>query len=202
MSQYFVGRIRFGARTALKHLHLIHAPERCSSRIFFRSHTRTADIHTIFLLRIRSICPAHSPSTLTAATISLSASRNRGTRDCGGRMFVTSLYDSCFKVKHQSDEFSVTDRLVAEIIYRPRARAYRPILSSPFPFSSTIKAVPEEWRQIPSEMISYPSQSHLEPIDCLVSLPGYSDFRVPSTIIQKTLLRPCSSSSQPSRSTP
>lgn len=51
--------------------------------------------------------------------------------------------------------------------YQPRTRPSQPVLSSPFPFLSTVKSLPEEWFQITST-ISAKSISNIEPIDCHV----------------------------------
>lgn len=95
----------------------------------------------------------------------------------------------------------IADRLTAEITYRPRARAYAPILSSPFPFSSTIKAAPEEWLEIASQILPYPSQTHVEAIECLVGhFPPFDSS--PSHLLKVDLQSLSSCSFRPSESTP
>jgi hypothetical protein len=50
--------------------------------------------------------------------------------------------------------------------YIPRARPHRPILSSPFPFLSALKSLPEEWYHINAPMASTSPQ--VNDIDCNV----------------------------------
>lgn len=78
------------------------------------------------------------------------------------------------------------------VIHKPRSRAYRPVLANPFPFSSTIKAVPEEWRQVPSKMLTYAraQAQNVEPIDCLVSLPILSFLKLLLTSSSSQLFIP------------
>ena len=59
------------------------------------------------------------------------------------------------------------NRLRVPFVYRPRARPRQPMLSSPFPFLSTVKSLPEEWFQITTTM-SPKAISDIEPIDCHV----------------------------------
>ena len=61
------------------------------------------------------------------------------------------------------------DRLIIPFVYQPRTRPQQPILSSPFPFLSTVKSLPEEWFQV-TTTIRPKAISDIEPIDCHVNL--------------------------------
>jgi len=60
-------------------------------------------------------------------------------------------------------------RLIIPFAYQPRTRAPQPILSSPFPFLSTVKTVPEEWFQITSTIDPKVNDSDIAAIDVQVS---------------------------------
>ena len=59
------------------------------------------------------------------------------------------------------------DRLMVAFVYQPRTRPLQPVLSSPFPFLSTVKSSPEEWFQITSTIST--KSNTIGPIDCHVS---------------------------------
>jgi len=59
--------------------------------------------------------------------------------------------------------------LIIPFAYHPRTRAPQPILSSPFPFLSTVKTVPEEWFQITSTIDPKVNDSDIAAIDVQVS---------------------------------
>jgi hypothetical protein len=60
-------------------------------------------------------------------------------------------------------------------------RPQQPILSSPFPFLSTVKSLPEEWFQI-TTTICPKAISDIEPIDCHLFIPVVQTFALTDTI--------------------
>jgi hypothetical protein len=69
----------------------------------------------------------------------------------------------------ESLTYVACDRLMVPFAYQPRMRPPQPVLSTPFPFLSTVKSLPEEWFQITSTMSPKSIFSYMDPIDCHVS---------------------------------
>ena len=84
------------------------------------------------------------------------------------------------------------DRLIIPFVYQPRTRPQQPILSSPFPFLSTVKSLPEEWLQI-TTTIRPKAISDIEPIDCHVNLKTLLRRTVPDFLNGFLVIHSCRS---------
>lgn len=68
-----------------------------------------------------------------------------------------------------------------QFAYQPRTRPHRPIISSPFPFSTTIRSLPEEWHQVSSTMRSR-ADSGVKPIECQLFIPAVRIYSITDTV--------------------
>jgi hypothetical protein len=71
-------------------------------------------------------------------------------------------------------------KLMVAFVYQPRTRPLQPVLSSPFPFLSTVKSSPEEWFQITSTIST--KSNTIGPIDCHLFIPAVQTFALSDTI--------------------
>ncbi|KAH9969730.1 hypothetical protein BC827DRAFT_1257562 [Russula dissimulans] len=78
--------------------------------------------------------------------------------------------------------WKLSKKLIIPFAYHPRTRAPQPILSSPFPFLSTVKTVPEEWFQITSTIDPKANNSDIAAIDVHLFVPVVQTFALADKI--------------------
>jgi len=78
--------------------------------------------------------------------------------------------------------WKLSKKLIIPFSYQPRTRAPQPILSSPFPFLSTVKTVPEEWFQITSTIDPKVNNSDIAAIDVHLFIPVVQTFALADKI--------------------
>ncbi|EKM48998.1 uncharacterized protein PHACADRAFT_214550 [Phanerochaete carnosa HHB-10118-sp] len=71
-------------------------------------------------------------------------------------------------------------KIVIPVKYQPRSRPYLPISPGLYPFLSTVKTAPEEWRQISSTVPS--CDDSVDPIECHLFVPSVQIYGLTDTI--------------------
>ncbi|KAL0956445.1 hypothetical protein HGRIS_002593 [Hohenbuehelia grisea] len=136
-------------------------------------------------------CPSLMPFSIRFPSSYHNGDRNRRLPPSYEVAFhgIPALYAKCTyslslivtKMRHKRLSFwtSCKTRTIG-LTYRPRSRPHRPILPINSLFS-TIKPLPEEWRQIVTEIRPRPD-SNLQPISCHFFIPSVQTFGLSDTI--------------------